>query len=113
MTAPAARVNPSGDSVSNSQIFVIASAELAPAGVPVMLATIRGDERMAEIKHLIEEWIQMRATLQRQVKMLESGEIRTGTNISDNTTQATIARVKRWIDELNSLLKEFSRTHAL
>jgi hypothetical protein len=68
---------------------------------------------MAEIKHLIEEWIQIRATLQRQLKMLESGEMRMGTNISDSTTQATIARIKEWIDELNSLLKEFSRTHAL
>ncbi len=68
---------------------------------------------MTEIKHLIEEWIEMRATLQRQLKMLESGELRTGTNISDSTTQATITRIKAWIDELNSLLKEFSRTHAL
>ncbi len=68
---------------------------------------------MTEIKHLIEEWIEMRATLQRQLKMLESGELRTGANISDSATQATIARLKEWIDELNSLLKEFSRTHAL
>ena len=68
---------------------------------------------MPEVKHLIEEWIQMRATLQRQLKMLESGEVRTGNNISASTTQATIARIKEWIDELNSLLKEFSRTHAL
>ncbi|WP_294541573.1 hypothetical protein [uncultured Rhodoblastus sp.] len=68
---------------------------------------------MTEIKHLIEEWIEMRGTLQRQLKMLESGEMRTGTDVSDSTTQATIARIKRWIDEMNSLLKEFSRTHAL
>jgi hypothetical protein len=67
---------------------------------------------MPEIKHLIEEWIQMRATLQQQLKMLESGELRTGTNISDSTRQATIARIKTWIEELNSLLKEFSHTHA-
>jgi hypothetical protein len=68
---------------------------------------------MAEIKHLIEEWIEMRGTLQRQLKMLESGEMRLGTAISDGATPATIARIKRWIDELNALLKEFSRTHAL
>lgn len=68
---------------------------------------------MPEMKHLIEEWIQMRATLQRQVKMLESGEMHTGANIADTTTQATIAQLKTWINELNSLLKEFSRTHAL
>ncbi|MDR3448758.1 MAG: hypothetical protein P4M15_03245 [Alphaproteobacteria bacterium] len=68
---------------------------------------------MTEIKHLIEEWIEMRATLQGQLKMLESGEMRMGTDISDSATQATIARIRAWIDELNSLLKEFSRTHAL
>ena len=49
---------------------------------------------MTEIKHLIEEWIEMRATLQRQLKMLESGEMRMGPDISDSTTQATIARIK-------------------
>jgi hypothetical protein len=65
---------------------------------------------MAEIKHLIEEWIEMRATLQRQLKLLESGEIRTG---ESGATQATIARIKALIEELNGLLKEFSRTHAL
>jgi hypothetical protein len=65
---------------------------------------------MAEIKHLIEEWIEMRGTLQRQLKMLESGQIRAG---EDSTAQATIARIKALIDELNALLKEFSRTHAL
>ena len=67
---------------------------------------------MAEIKHLIEEWIQIRATLQRQVKMLESGEAPIGTNIPDRATQETIARLKRWINELNALLKEFSRSYA-
>jgi hypothetical protein len=68
---------------------------------------------MTEIKHLIEEWIEMRATLQRQLKMLESGEMRTGADIFDGATQTTIARIKGWINELNSVLKEFSRTHAL
>jgi hypothetical protein len=67
---------------------------------------------MSEIKDLIEEWIEIRAMLQRQLKVLESGELRTGTTISDSTTQETIARIKGWINELNSLLKEFSRTHA-
>lgn len=68
---------------------------------------------MTEVKHLIEEWIEMRATLQRQLKTLESGQMRMGTDISDSATQATIARIKGWIGELNLLLKEFSRTHAL
>ncbi len=67
---------------------------------------------MTEIKHLIEEWIEMRATLQRQLKLLESGELRKGGNISDCATRAVIARIKAWIDQLNALLKEFSRAHA-
>ena len=68
---------------------------------------------MTEIKHLIEEWIEIRATLQRQLKTLESGERRTGVDISDSATRATIARIKQWIEELNSLLKAFSRTPSL
>ena len=68
---------------------------------------------MTEIKHLIEEWIEMRATLQRQLKRLESREMCIGADVPDGTTRATIAQIKRWIDELNSLLKEFSRPHAL
>ncbi|WP_296706872.1 hypothetical protein [Rhodoblastus sp.] len=65
---------------------------------------------MAEVKHLIEEWIEIRATLQRQVKLLESGQIPAE---ESSATQATVARIKALIDELNGLLKEFSRTHAL
>ena len=65
---------------------------------------------MPEIKHLIEEWIEMRAMLQRQLTMLESGEMRAG--LSDSTTKATITRVKAWINEVNSLLKEYSSTQA-
>jgi cob(I)alamin adenosyltransferase len=84
-----------------------------PGRRPVWPSTIRKDELMAEIKHLIEEWIQIRATLQRQVKMLESGELHTGTNFPDRTTQETITRLKGWINELNALLKEFSRTYAI
>jgi hypothetical protein len=33
----------------------------------------------------------MRATLQRQLKLLESRKMRMGADISDSTTQATIA----------------------
>jgi hypothetical protein len=57
---------------------------------------------------LIEDWIQMRSTLQRQLKMLESGKMHTGDNIPDSTTRDTTVRVRRCIDELNSLLKEFA-----
>jgi hypothetical protein len=57
---------------------------------------------------LIEDWIQMRSTLQRQLKMLESGEMHSGDKIPDSTTKETTVRVRRCIDELNSLLKEYA-----
>jgi hypothetical protein len=57
---------------------------------------------------LIEDWIQMRSTFQRQLKMLESGKMETGDKIPDSTTRDTTIRVRRCIDELNSLLKEFA-----
>ena len=64
---------------------------------------------MTAITDLIEDWIQMRSTLQRQLKMLESSEMYAGDKISDSTKGDTIVRVRRCIDELNSLLKEYSR----
>jgi hypothetical protein len=45
---------------------------------------------------------------QRQLKMLESGETHTGDKIPDSTPRDTAVRVRRCIDELNSLLKEFA-----
>jgi len=60
------------------------------------------------INDLIEDWIQMRATLQRQLKALESGQITTGDAIVGGTTEDTIIRVKKWINELNTLLKEYT-----
>ena len=63
---------------------------------------------MTTTTDLIEDWIQMRSTLQRQLKMLESGKMHTGENIPDSTTKDTTIRVRRCIDELNSLLKEYA-----
>ena len=63
---------------------------------------------MTTTTDLIEDWIQMRSTLQRQLKMLESGKTHTGDKIPDSTTRDTAVRVRRCIDELNSLLKEFA-----
>jgi hypothetical protein len=50
----------------------------------------------------------MRSKLQRQLKLLESGKTDTGTNVIGSTTEATIIRLKKWIDELNDLLKEYA-----
>ena len=44
-----------------------------------------------------------------QLGMLESGQVHTGTSISDTTTKETIVRIKTWIGELNALLKEYAR----
>ena len=63
---------------------------------------------MTAITDLIEDWIQIRSTLQRQLKMLESSEMYAGDKISDSTIRDTIVRVRRCIDGLNSLLKEYA-----
>jgi hypothetical protein len=76
--------------------------------LPAMLGEHRGDCAMTTINDLIEDWIQMRATLQRQLKALESGQITTGDAIVGSTTEDTIIRVKKWINELNTLLKEYT-----
>jgi hypothetical protein len=64
---------------------------------------------MATVKDLVEDWIEIRSMLQRQLEMLESGQVDTGTRISDTTTKETIVRIKTWIGELNALLKEYAR----
>ena len=63
---------------------------------------------MATIHDLIEDWIQIRSTLQRQLKLLESGEIKPDLMVPRSAGETTAFRVKKCIDELNSLLKEFS-----
>jgi hypothetical protein len=64
---------------------------------------------MATVKGLVEDWIEIRSIFQRQLEMLESGQVHTGTRISDTTTKETIVRIKTWIGELNALLKEYAR----
>ncbi|MGO9723081.1 MAG: hypothetical protein ACLPOA_21465 [Methylocella sp.] len=63
---------------------------------------------MAIIHDFVEDWIEMRSKLQRQLKLLESGKIGTGADVIGSTTEATIIRLKKWIDELNDLLKEYA-----
>lgn len=59
---------------------------------------------MTAIHAFIEDWIQIRRTLQQQLKLLEADK-----NILGDTTEVTIVRIKGWIEELNSLLKEHAR----
>jgi hypothetical protein len=60
------------------------------------------------VKDLIEDWIGMRSMLLRQLEMLKSGKVGSGT-IQDAMTKDTISRIERWIAELNALLKDYSR----
>jgi hypothetical protein len=64
---------------------------------------------MVTATDLIEDWIEVRSKLQRQLKVLEAGEMYKGDKISDSTTAATVARLKKCIGELNELLKEYGR----
>ena len=76
-------------------------------GAPIsLLWSAEGTERciVTTITDLIEDWIQTRSTLQRQLKMLESGEMHTGDKISDSTTKDTTVRVRRCVD----VLKEYA-----
>ncbi len=68
---------------------------------------------MTVIHDLVEDWIKIRSTLQRQLKMLQSGEAPSESYISENEKSATIARIKACIDEMNALLKEYARVHQL
>ena len=49
---------------------------------------------MATVKDLIEDWIEIRSTLQRQLEMLESEQMDMGAHLSDTTTKETIVRIK-------------------
>jgi hypothetical protein len=73
-----------------------------------MLGGKHGGKIMAVIHDFVEDWIEMRSKLQRQVKLIESGEMGTGTNVIGSTTETTIIRLKKWIAELNDLLKEYA-----
>jgi hypothetical protein len=77
------------------------------------LETNAGDDLMAVIHDLVEDWIQIRSTLQRQLKMLQSGETPSESDISENEKTATVARIKGCIEEMNALLKEYARVHQL
>ncbi|MDR3436106.1 hypothetical protein [Telmatospirillum sp.] len=72
-----------------------------------------GNDPMTVIHDLVEDWIQIRSTLQRQLKMLQSGEASSESYISENEKTATIARIKGCIEEMNALLKEHARVHQL
>jgi hypothetical protein len=73
-----------------------------------MLSAKHGGKSMAIVHDFVEDWIEIRSKLQRQLKLLESGKIGTEANVVGSTTEATKIRIKKWIDELNDLLKEYA-----
>jgi hypothetical protein len=85
------------------------SSAFSAAGPKSLLCLAESREKhgMVTAVDLIEDWIEMRSKLQRQLKVLEAGEMYRGDNISDSTTTATVARL---VSELNELLKEYGRT---
>lgn len=56
---------------------------------------------------LFKEWREMVALYSRQLEMLEDGQLSTHSNGRD-TTQETIASVRRWKEELEDLLVRHS-----
>jgi uncharacterized protein YerC len=63
---------------------------------------------MPAIHDLIEDWIQIRTMLQRQLKLLESDGTRSGAQVADAATEATIERIKRCLQDMNGLLKQYA-----
>ena len=61
---------------------------------------------MAAIHDLIEDWIQIRTTLQKQLRLLDPDGARAKAEVVDAATEATISRVRRCIEEMNALLKQ-------
>jgi hypothetical protein len=63
---------------------------------------------MAIVEHLIAEWKLERASLVRQLELLESGQLRPGIPMG-SATGATIVRVKNWITNLDDLLNKYAK----
>ncbi|MGO9132652.1 MAG: hypothetical protein ACLP8A_01195 [Methylovirgula sp.] len=64
---------------------------------------------MTAVKDLIEDWIVVRSTLVRQLELLKSADMPSGTLVCDVTTETTVVRVEACIRELNALLKDYAR----
>jgi hypothetical protein len=66
---------------------------------------------MVGINDLVEDWIQIRSTLQRQLKTLQSGGALSESDMSESAREATISRIKGCVEVMNALLKENARAH--
>jgi hypothetical protein len=63
---------------------------------------------MTAMSDLIEDWIQIRSTLQRQLKTLESNQDQGPVDIPDEMREMTVNHIKQWVADINSLLKEYT-----
>ena len=63
---------------------------------------------MSAMSDLIEDWIQIRSTLQRQLKTLNSNEGQGPVDIPDEMREMTVNHIKQWVADINSLLKEYT-----
>jgi hypothetical protein len=61
---------------------------------------------MPAIHDLIEDWIQIRTMLQKQIKLLEADGSRGDAGLVDAGTEATMERLRRCLLEMNALLKQ-------
>jgi hypothetical protein len=84
---------------------------LSGAGEELVCVAKRGRaiNCMATVHDFVADWIEIRSKLQRQLKVLESGEMSTGAAANGGTTEATRTRIKKCIDERNALLREYAR----
>ena len=64
---------------------------------------------MLSTVNLVEDWIRIRAALQRHIKAMEAGEHRSGAEELDSATVSTIARLKRAFREISDILKDYQR----
>jgi hypothetical protein len=63
-----------------------------------------GEKQMSATSDLIEDWIQIRSMLQRQLKTLGSNQA----DVPDEIREGTINPIEQWIADINSLLKEYT-----
>ena len=64
---------------------------------------------MPAIHDLIEDWIQIRSMLQKQLRRLEADGTRAEAGLLDAGTEATLDRLRRCLLEMNALLKQHAR----
>lgn len=61
---------------------------------------------MTTVHDFVEEWIEIRAKLQRQLKAPDAGQAGGVATMQSAAATETSARIKKCIAELNALLKE-------